>query len=244
MMPNGLIWRSPKSFLLACILLGLLETANAQQASGEKLVRASDPAQITDAVMITNIALAGKSLQCGLFTKPPAVVQSVAPFQAGNDWLQQMTISLFNRTSKTIVSGTITLDFLDTGDCRTLPCAAAQLHFGQVPAVDAYNGKTGQPLKPEYPDQSPLNWRTGQTVTIHVGDYANVIDRVLENHLAVTAVSKVAVHIGPFFFEDGMRAVGPFYSVPDPEHHGKYKYLPENYFPGKRQNNWPPGYDR
>lgn len=229
---------------MVCILLSALEAANAQQTSSEKLVKADDPSQITDAVMITSITVADKSVDCGLFVKPPRVIQPVAPFQAGSDWLQQMAISLFNRTNKTIVSGTITLQFLDTGDCRTQPCAADQIHFGQVPAVDAYYGRTGQPLKPEHPEQPPLNWKPGQTLTIHVGDYMDEIERSLENHLAVSSVSKVAVHIGPFFFEDGMRAVGPFYSVPDPEHHGKYQYLPQNYFPGKRETNWPPGYDR
>ena len=243
-MSNGPRLLKPKSFLVLCILSGFLKVADAQQSSGEKLIKADDPAQITDAVMIADIAVAKKSVDCGLFVKPPLVIQPVAPFQAGSNWLQQMTISLFNRTNKTIVFGTITLQFLDTGDCRTLPCSADQIHFGQIPAVDAYYGRTGLPLKPEHPEQPRLNWEPDQRLTIHVGDYMNEITRNVEDYLPVAAVTKVAVHLSAFFFEDGMRWISPGYSVPDPEHHGRYKYLPLNYFPGKRENNWPPGYDR
>lgn len=244
MLPKFRSQRGWNGFCAACIAFGLLQAALAQLTDSEKLVRANDPAQITDAVMITDISVAGKSVDCGLFVKPPDIVQPVAPFQAGNDWLQKMTISLFNRTNKTIVFGAINLNFLDTGNCRTLPCAAEQIHIGQLPAVDAYNGRTGKPLKPQHPERQPLDWKPGQTLTVHVGDYMDEIKRNVEDFMPVTAVSKVAVHIGPFFFADGMRAFGPDYSVPDPAHPGRYKYLPHNYFPGRREYNWPPGYDR
>lgn len=230
--------------LALCVLFGVLQITGAQKSDNEKVVKADDPSQITSAVMITTIAVAHKSVDCGLFVKPPAVVQPVVPFQAGSDWLQQMTISVFNRTNKRIVFGAINLQFLDTGDCRTLPCATDEMHFGQIPTVDAYDGRTGRPLKPERPEEPPLDWKPGQILTIHVGDYMDEIKRNVEHYLPVTAVNKVAVHLSAFFFEDGMRSVGPFYSVPDPEHHGKFRYLPENYFPGKRENNWPPGYNR
>ena len=243
MMSNGHSWRRPKSFLLVCILLGALEANNAQQTSGEKLVKADDPSQITDAVMITSITVAGKSVDCGLFVKPPLVVQPVAPFQAGSDWLQQMAISLFNRTNKKIVFGAVTLMFLDTGDCRTLPCVAYGIRLGQVPIADAYSARTGQ-LRPDHSASPRLNWEPNQAMVVHVADYMMQIEKILSKHMPVTAVTKVAVHISPFFFDDGMRWNLGFYSVPDPEHHGKFIDLPNNYFPGQRERNWPPGYDR
>ena len=88
-------------FYTTCMMFGLLEAIHAQQ-TGERLVRVNDIEQITDAVMISSVAVAGKPIECGLFIKPPSVIQPVAPFQAGSDWLQQMTISLVNRTNKTI----------------------------------------------------------------------------------------------------------------------------------------------
>lgn len=242
-MSNCLHHLRAHGFCVTCIVFGLLAAAHAQQ-TGERLVRANDPAQITDAVMITDISVGGNGVQCGLFVKPPAIVQPVAPFHAPDDWLKTMTISLFNRTNKNIVAGQIALDFLDTGDCRALPCAVENIHLGHMPTVDAYNGRTGQPLTPEHPEKAPLDWRPDQTMTVRVGDYMDEIEKSLENHLPATAVTKVAVHIGAFFFEDGMRAFGPFYSVPDRDHPGKVKYLPHDYFPGRRDRNWPPGYDR
>jgi hypothetical protein len=235
--------RSPLSnvFCVVCAMGGLVGVAQAQQAS-ERLVSVRDPEQITDAVLISNVAVVGKSVECGLFIKPPDVVQPVTPFQAGSDWLQQMTISLVNRTNKTIAFGDIHVHFLDTGDCRSLPCVGAEITLGQMPAVDAYEGRTGRPLRPEHSERPPLNWKPEQTVVVHVSDYMDEIERKLANFLAVTTVTKIYIYRGPFYFEDGMQWDQGRYAVPDPEHPGKFKELPADYFPGRRGNNWPPGY--
>ena len=226
-----------------CILLGFLTVALARSASGEDVVRVTDFPRITDPVMITNISVGGKPIECGLFIKPPGVIQPVAPFEASGDWLRQMIVSLINRTDETIVFGELNLDFLDTGDCRTQPCVGAQLRFGQRPAIDAYDGRTGQPLKPEQPERPPLDWKPGQTIVVHVSDYMSQIEEDLANFISVTGVIKVNVYRGVFYFDNGMEWSLGSYAVPDPEHHGKFNRLPANYFPGKRGHNWPPGYN-
>src|SRR5581483_1838087 len=119
--------RSKGQLYVICVLIGTSCVALARQTTGEKLVQANDPAQITDAVMISDISVNGKSIECGLFVKPPAVVQPLTPFQADSDWLQQMTISLCNRTDRTIVFGGIIFHFPDTGDCRSTPCVGANI---------------------------------------------------------------------------------------------------------------------
>lgn len=231
-------------FYATCAMLGLLGALQGQQ-TGEKLLRVNQAAQINDAVMISNVSVAGKTVECGLFIKPPAVVQPVTPFQAGSDWLQQMTISLINRTNKTILFGGILLHFLDTGDCsQAQPCVGAELHFGKRPAIDAYDGRTGQPLKPKHPEQPPLDWKPEQTIVVHVSDYMDDIERRLSDLMPVTAVTKLNVYRGSFYFDDGMRWSLGSYSVPDPERRGKFKELPADYFPGRRGNNWPPGYSQ
>ena len=232
------------NFGIACLLFALLGAARAHQTSSEKVVKADDPEHITDAVMIAEIAVSGNPVECGLFVKPPAVVQPVTPFQAGSDWLQQMTISLVNRTNKTIVFGAISLQFLDAGDCRTQPCRAYTIRLGQVPAINNYSARTGEPLKPDHPERPPLNWEPSQTIVVHVSDSLAEIKDALLSLSPVTEVTRVAVHIGPFFFNDGMRWNLGFYSVPDPERRGQFKHLPDNYFPGNRGHNWPPGYDQ
>lgn len=145
-------------FYITCIMFGLAGAVLAQQTD-EKLVKVDDVEHITDAVLISNVAVAGKTIECGLFIKHPAVVQPVTPFQAGSDWLQKMTISLINRTNKTIVFGEVILDFLDTGDCRSLPCVGVALRVGQRPAIDAYDGRTGRPRKPEHPERPSIDWK-------------------------------------------------------------------------------------
>lgn len=172
---------------VACLLTSLIGAAHAWQVSSEKLVKADDPSQITDAVLITEVDVAGRSIECGFFIKP-ALVQPILPFQADSDWLKMMSISLINRTEKTIVAGEITLNFLDTGNCRSQPCVAEQIHIGQLPSIDAYNGRTGQPLKLDARD--PLDWAPDQAVVVHVGDYMDEIVHNLSDHLAVTSVNR------------------------------------------------------
>ncbi len=116
-----------------------------------------------------------------------------------------------------------------------------------MPSIDAYDSRTGQPLQPEHPERQALDWEPGQTLVVRVGDYMDEIEKALSHHpsnLPIDAVSKVAVHISPFFFAVGMRWSVGFYSIPDPEHPGKFKNLPDNYFPGRRGHNWPPGYNQ
>ena len=72
----------------------------------------------------------------------------------------------------------------------------------------------------------------------------NEIERNLADFMPVTAVTKVNVYRGPFYFDDGMQRDLGRYAVPDPKHHGKFKELPADYFPGKRGRNWPPGYNQ
>lgn len=223
------------------IILGLFGALNAQRA-GEKLVDVHDVEQINDAVLISDISVAGKTVECGLFIKPPVVIQPVTAFQADNDWLQHMSISMVNRTNKTIVFGSIIFHFLDTGDCQSVPCAGTTLSFGRIPAVDAYDGRTGRPLKLGSSDRTPLDWNPEQTIIVHVRDHMDEIESDLSDSIPATDINRLNVYRGPFYFADGMKWDLGRYAVPDPERRGKFKELPVDYFPGRRGNNWPPGY--
>ncbi len=227
-----------------CLLLAFFGSLHAQE-SGEKVVKLMDVEHITDAVLISNISVAGKTVECGLFIKPPVVIQPVAPFRAESNWLQQMTISMVNRTDKTIVFGGIIFHFLDVGDCSPAqPCVEAEIHLGQMPTIDAYDGRTGRPLRPEHPERAPLDWKPQQTIVVHVGDYMAEIERNLADFMPVADVTKVNVSRGVFYFDDGLSWSLGRYAAPDPQHHGKFKELPIDYFPGRRGNNWPPGYNQ
>jgi hypothetical protein len=236
--------RSNPHLCLACAALCVAVAIYGQQ-TGEKRVRANQASMMTDPVMISGVAVAGKPIECGLFLKPLGL-DPVTPFQAGSDWLQQMTISFINRTNKTIAAGGIFIEFLDTGECSIAqPCAGTELRFGQLPAIDAYDGRTSRPLTPERSERPPLDWKPEQTIVVRLSDYMPQVEESLQNFIPVTAVTKVTLHRGPFFFDDGMTwTPGAGYSVPDPDHPGKFNKLPPDYFPGKRGRNWPPGYNQ
>ncbi len=230
------------AFYAICVTFGLLGAVYGQQ-SGEKVVSVIQAEQITDAVLISNVAVAGKTVECGLFIKPPVVIQPVTPFQGSPNWLSQMTVSLVNRTNKTIAYGGLTFQFLDTGDCSAAqPCVGTEIHFGQIPAIDAYDGRSGRPVRPEHPERPPLDWKPEQTIVVHLSDYMAEIEQDLSDFMVVTAVTKVNVYRGAFYFRDGMMWSLGRYAVPNPRRPGKYKELPADYFPGRRGNNWPPGY--
>lgn len=227
----------------AAVAIGLiLAPVWAQQSMQRQVSAYDDIEQITDAVLISNVAVSGETISCGLFIKPPAVIQPVAPFQASGDWLQQMTISLVNRTNEPIVAGGIIFHFMDTGDCRSIPCIGTGLRFGQVPKIDAYDGRTGKPLDPQQRGSQAIEWRPETTIVIHVGEYMKQIESELADFAPASEITKVKLYRGPFYFQNGMKWNLGSYSVPDPQRPGKFKELPADYFPGRRGNNWPPGF--
>ena len=102
-------------------------------------------------------------------------------------------------------------------------------------------------MKPERFERSPIEWKSEQTIVVHVSDYIDEIESNLSNaptQFPITALTKVNVYRGPFYFDNGMQwSLGRF-SVPDPGRPGKFKELPANYFPGRRGHNWPPGFSQ
>ena len=222
-----------------CIVFGVVWTV---RASDEKLVKADDPVQRTDAVMITEISVGGMKVDAGLFLKPD-LVQPVAPFPADREWLDKMTIVLINRTNKTIVRAGVTMQFLDTGDCVAQPCDATLLQLGNTP-LGANDGREGQPTAPRRPKRADLDWKPGQRLALRVHDFIDQISASISNRMSLSAVNRVAIHLGAFYFADGMVWSVTGFSIPDPIRAGKFTRLPSDYFPGRVGQNWPPGYSQ
>jgi hypothetical protein len=81
-------------------------------------------------------------------------------------------------------------------------------------------------MKRGHPGGPSLNWEPEQTIVVPVSDYMPEI------------------YLGDFYFADGMQWNLGRYSVPDPDHRGKFKPLHADYFPARRGRNWPPGYEQ
>jgi hypothetical protein len=211
--------------------------AQIQQVMGEKLVEVESHHR-DDAVAITKVTVGDRELECGLIVSR-SEVQPVTPFLAADDWLQTMTIYLYNRTNKTIVAGQIVLGFPETGDGHTQPQRVYLIDLGRVPEAAAFSGRTGQPIALD-PRLKPISFLPGQTLLIHVGDYIDRIRDDVQDLIPLTMITKCAIRRSHFFFDDAMRwDIGGF-AVPDPEHPGRFKRLDGNYFPGRKT--WPPGY--
>jgi hypothetical protein len=209
-----------------------LDTAIAAQSdpgNGQKLVEVG-PQGRSDAVWVTKIIIGDQEVHPG------------TPFQAGNDWLGKMSISLENRTNKTIEFSTIVLGFPETGDGRTQPQRMFDLHLGRPPAVDAFNDRTGKPI-PIDPAIKPLSFVPNQTLEIRVADYMGELKAYVERSLALAQVTHCVIHRGTFFFSDGMRWNTGGFSVPDPDHPGKFTDMAGRYFPsdGRRVPQYSPG---
>lgn len=203
---------------------------------GYKVVRCVQAMRM-DAVVITKVTVAGQEVQCGLRLGPD-YKQTVTPFQAGDDWVSQMDIYLFNRTNKTIVYGDVPLGFPDTGNGHTEPQVLYGIHFGRMP--DAYWRWKGRPGAID-PKLKPAAFAPDQTFVLHVADYIDAIRARVEQVMPLFVVTKVDVLFGNFYFDDGMYWGGSGFYVPDPARPGKYKQLdPGRFFPGRSSRNWPP----
>src|SRR6185312_474079 len=68
-------------------------------------------------VAITGVLLGGARVQAGRFrTEQPA---PITPFDAGDDWIRNLNISLLNRTNKTIIYMIVRFSFPETAVGRT-----------------------------------------------------------------------------------------------------------------------------
>jgi len=194
------------------------------------------PTSMREAVMITRVTVGGSEVSARLLLGP-CKMQPITPFAAGDDWLQDIAISLFNRTNKTIAAEQINLRFPETGQL------VYSITLGRVPASAAFfgKGKPGEPI-PQDPVRQPMVFLPGQTMVVHVGDYFDQIRVDLERVRPLAANTRVIIDRGVIFFDDGMKWVGGAYSVPDSQHRGQWKTLDPMYFPGDREDNWPPGH--
>jgi hypothetical protein len=195
-----------------------------------------------DAVVITKVTVNGAIVPCMWAPGPPngrGAHQPAPAFQADDDWLQNTTIELFNRTNKTIVWAAVEISFPQTGDGRS-PATAQRTYniwIGRRPDSANFSFRTGQPMRN---DGDPLSFPGGHAMTLNLGDYKEQIQANVREVLFVP-VTSIRINPASFIFDDGMRwSPGGHYRTPDPDHPGQWKALPIDYFPGDLLANWPP----
>jgi hypothetical protein len=196
-----------------------------------------------DPVSIEKIAVGDQLIELGVMDPRGRVHEPGMQFQAGPDWLKDMSVVLKNRTNKEIVHVEIELWFPDSGDgTRGHPVQTYELALGQRPEIDLYIGRGGQKVLPDT-DKEPLSLLPEKTVVIHIADYFDQIEELLKGgSKRLQQHTRVVVRQLGCAFVDGMRwsDVGGFL-IPDFDHPGHFaKQDQGRFFPGNPSKNWPP----
>lgn len=190
--------------------------------------------RVWDAVRIMGVTVGTQQIQPGL-SGARGVVKQGTPFQADEDWLKNMSISLTNRTDKPIVCAQIRLWFPDTGDGTPAhPMTSYLITIGQRPESSLYYG-SGSKISPDTTKKALL-LAPGAALVIPIARELEAIQSTIEGvgNIPFSQVTRVEIEPAMFYFPDGMRwdAVAGGYYNPDPQHPGKYTKLNDSYFPG------------
>jgi hypothetical protein len=214
-------------------------TANPAKSQGTKMVYI-DAQYRVDPVTITAVTVGDQQIQPGLSTGAREV-RPGTPFQADEDWLKNLSISLKNRTDKVIVRAELQLWFPDTGDgSPSQPATTYIITLGQRPDIDSYTSR-GQKL-PSEPGKQALLHAPGQTLVVHVADFVDAIQSRVEEKIPFSQVTRLAIQRIQFYFVDGLRWTDlNGFETPDPNHPGQFTNMDRNrYFPGDPSQDWPP----
>jgi len=193
------------------------------------------------AVAITKVMVGDQVIQPGIADAFDHVSRRGIPFQADQNWLKNMSISLLNRTDKVIVHTELQLFFPDTGDGKVQPVTTYMVSLGQLPEINTYQ-RNGRKLKP-HPEIKPLVFAPGRTLVVPLADYADYIKHTIEDaetSMPFAQITRVNIIEENFYFADGMRWGQLGFETPDPGHSGIYTNLGGRFFPGDSTKNWPP----
>ncbi len=190
---------------LVLTLPGTQRTAFAQ--TSDRLIITSPP-KISDPVQLAAIVVNGRGIE-------PKV-----PFSAPDDWFDHMRVVFKNQSQKTVTSIHITLAFPETGDGKTAPMAAAQIHFGELPDYDKKRlGLASSDSNPK------VAIAPGQTLEVNLTSYKAGLENAVHELGRRQTVSELRIEIMVVYFDDGMKwEPGPGYMRPSPGE--KHSYAP------------------
>ncbi len=193
-----------------------------------------------DPVVVKRVTVGNATVQAGRFRKPPGEARDeITPFTADDDWVQNTTVYLLNRTNRAVVYFQVNVSFPETtaGTRR----ANVPLLFGQLPASEAFT-VDGKPARA--PAGIPMSFGPGQVMAIHLADHMDRINARMDRAIPVAAVSSIAVVVASPFFADGLwYNDGQYWSFDKVT--STWRRINPNYFPGDIDSHWPgrPGWD-
>ncbi len=122
------------------------------------------------------------------------------PFDAGGEWIKDISFKITNQSTKTITFVDVDLKFSDTSSSD--PAMVRPLIFGVWP-----NHPT--------PKDVPISLKPGESIDISMPAKYQSLKRFLETRGPVTRINKVMIMVFVVFFDDGTKwDLGNFY-IPD-----------------------------
>lgn len=156
----------------------------------------------------TDVTPRGRDAVTGLPYKP----WTGKPFQAGDDWLKNITLVLENFCDKQVTAVDLRLLFPQTGTGQTpdSPVVSYTIAIGRKPDWSMY-GRSGRKHTPTGTELEPFSIPPGQQVRIPLAPFYDAIKAGVETKLPIRKTDAMRIGAGTFYFADGTRwAIGQF----------------------------------
>jgi hypothetical protein len=152
-------------------------------------------------------------------------------FQAGDDWLKNLSIVAANRTWKKIVFMRVFVSFPELKQSNGVEGGVGtEITLGRLPAIAAYD-RNGNPF--HLGDEPSLELHSGYKISISFARDEPMLRGIVEKWQPFSTVSQCYVILKQVWFADGMHwDEGSYYYRPDPDHLGRYLRMESSYFPG------------
>lgn len=146
------------------------------------------------------------------------------PFQAGDDWVRNLAITIRNLSNKEIVAASLNVYFPETGTGRgDSPVFGDVISLGRRPAMYAKVGGTNTETLEPAGTSPPLHILPGQELTVPLAQYYPEIKQAVEQARPISNLSICNIVLQGVFFSDGtMWAHGHEFKKPDPNAPGRY----------------------
>ena len=192
--------------VVLCILLASFfgeVFAQNESATAPRTVQL-EPSLPRDLVKVVRVMLDGVEVKPGI------------PFQAGDDWFNQLKVVVKNLSTKKIIFVAGQLRFPETGDTTAEhPAAMDRISIGQRP--DHVTGRRFNDVP-----SAPILVGPAQEISVPAADNFDRVKTAIEGKQPLSSLTKCAVGITTLYFDDGTMWVSGVYLRADPSTPGRY----------------------